>query len=259
MPRTFNINSTQIRALTSKLESMHRSALPVAVRETLNQTAFDVKKVELIKETGAKFTKRSPSFFKAFSKVKKATGFNISQMQATVGMVDRKPGGGSEQAGRNMTPRQRGGRIPGRSLIPLNRSRVANNVKKRVKPANRLSNLKPDFANLVDTELNTAKKSRQRFVRSSLYAVTRFGPGALLKHRGEDGKTRIYRIQKVGSNVKTRRFFLATDPIYSFERGRSVEAGKVVPFTKNAAKRSAGKMNKFFLQQAKRQFKRLKK
>lgn len=39
-----NVNTDATVALTNKLEKLHKSAFPVAVRSTLNSAAFDMKK-----------------------------------------------------------------------------------------------------------------------------------------------------------------------------------------------------------------------
>ncbi|MBL4809315.1 MAG: hypothetical protein JKY43_04565, partial [Phycisphaerales bacterium] len=39
----FNVNTDAVVSLTNKLEKLHKSAFPVAVRGTLNSAAFDVK------------------------------------------------------------------------------------------------------------------------------------------------------------------------------------------------------------------------
>lgn len=40
----FNVNTEELKAFTKKLETLPRSALPNAIRSTLNGAAFDVKK-----------------------------------------------------------------------------------------------------------------------------------------------------------------------------------------------------------------------
>ena len=44
-----NVNTDAVVALTNKLEKLHRSAFPVAVRSTLNSAAFDMKKDTILK------------------------------------------------------------------------------------------------------------------------------------------------------------------------------------------------------------------
>ena len=77
-----NIKSDAIVKHVNTLEKMHKSALPLVIRQTLNSAAFDVKKVTMPKEASANFDKRNPNFFKANSKVDQAKGFNISSIRS---------------------------------------------------------------------------------------------------------------------------------------------------------------------------------
>lgn len=81
-----NVNNSAVIRYTEKLDRLSRSAFPVAVRQTLNDAAFDVKNRTLTKSADKNFTRRSPNFFKTFSKVEKATGFNVNSMRSVVGM-----------------------------------------------------------------------------------------------------------------------------------------------------------------------------
>ncbi len=63
----FNINTDASVMLVNKLEQLHRSAFPLAVRGTLNAAAFDVKMKTLDESATQNFERRSPTFFKRFS------------------------------------------------------------------------------------------------------------------------------------------------------------------------------------------------
>jgi len=68
MPQ-FNINTDAAVVMTNKLEKMHRSALPVAIRRTLDSASFDVKQRSLLLNTEKTFEQRKKTFFKATSRV----------------------------------------------------------------------------------------------------------------------------------------------------------------------------------------------
>ena len=91
---SFDVNTDGAIQLTAKLEKLHRSAFPVAVRGTLNDAAFKTKSL-VPKVARSKFTTRQKSFFRAFSTVDKATGFDLRNMKATAGINSAK---GSEVA-----------------------------------------------------------------------------------------------------------------------------------------------------------------
>lgn len=248
---TINVNSDEVIRYTERLERLHKSAFPVAVRQTLNEQAFQTKKKELIMEFEAAFETRSKSFPKAFSKVEMATGFDVKTMMSKVGFTDRKRGGKSEQAGRDMVQQQLGGNIGGRTFIPIDPARVSKSPQKRVKAKERLSSISK--AKVVDSSVNRAKTSKQRYVRTALHAAKRYGPGTYMSHKGENGKTTLYRIDKVGSDLKTRDLFIGVTPVYSVEEGRSVRVS-ANPVTARAARKVNRNVERIFVKHAKGRF-----
>ena len=80
-----DVNTDAAIQLTAKLEKLHRSAFPSAVRNTLNETAFNAKKL-IPKNTDNNFTIRQKNLFSRFSKVEKATGFDVKSMSSKVGI-----------------------------------------------------------------------------------------------------------------------------------------------------------------------------
>ena len=249
----FNINANGIVQYTEKLEKLNRSALPVAVRQTLNSQAFQTKSKELIEEYNKAFTVRAKTVPRAFSKVKAAQGFDIKKMKSMVGMTDRKRGGSSEQVGRDMEQQQQGGRIGGRTFIPLDTARTSNSRSKRVRKKNRLSGVKK----VVDSSVNKARSEKQSFVKSSIYAANKYGTGVYLTHRNKRGKRTLYRINKVGRTIRTRKLFIGVTPVYSEEKGRSVRV-KGIRFTHRAALRVNKRVGRIFAKHAEDQFKKVK-
>jgi len=130
-----NINTDACVVLTNKLEQLHRSALPVAIRQTLNAAAFDVKKNTLQQSANKNFIRRTPNFFKKFSGVQKATGFDVKSMKATVGMTDMGRGKAAETAIDHMQIQEEGGVIDD-GFDYLRHSRGGSNVKGRVRRTN---------------------------------------------------------------------------------------------------------------------------
>jgi len=142
-----DINSDALVKYTQKLEKMHRSALPVTVRETLNDAMFDMKKRTLPISADRKFNVRNPTFFKAMTGVSRAAGFDIRKMSATVGFnVSSNKSGSSrksaEAAVRGLERQDVGG-VGNENAIYLEASRGGsnNNLVKRSKLYNRLDPL----------------------------------------------------------------------------------------------------------------------
>ena len=248
---SIKVNSAELIKFTNKLEKIGKKAVPIAIQNTLNSMAFDVKGKTLEKEANKAFTRRNKTFFKKFSRVEKATGTNIKTMKATVGMVDASRSGRREQAGADMTPQQKGGVIGGRTLIPHDEARVSGNNKKNVRAKNRVKDIKVN----LNTADSRATDIKQRFIQTAITAVERFGDGAIIQHKNEKGKEFIFRVQKGGSDIKTRKFNIKVTPLYSVVDGRVVRV-KGKPFTLRAARQSQKKGNEFYKKHAQKQIKR---
>lgn len=249
MGRAINVNSDELVKYARKLELASKKALPRAISNTLNSMAFDVKKRTLLAETEASFTNRNRTFFKRFSRVQMSRPGKIETMQAIVGMVSN-----GEQAGFDQTQQQQGGKIRGRTFVPLDSARVSGDNKRNVRPRFRIKNLTIH----VDTAEARASDVKQRFVQSAVYALERFGDSANLKHQRDDGKTFIYNVKRGGRDIKTRKFNIKVTPLYSVKEGRAVSIRNPKPFTLRASiKTQREKANKFFKKSAEREFKKI--
>ena len=77
--QSLNINNDAVIALTAKLERLNKSALPSAIRSTLNDSAFLMKQKNILESAKNNMTVRNQSFFKRYTGVKRATGFKRSR------------------------------------------------------------------------------------------------------------------------------------------------------------------------------------
>jgi len=115
--QAFNINNDDVVQMSNRLEQLHRSGLPVAVRQSLNEAAFQMKKHEIMRSFDRKFIVRKQAFIKnhtAFNRCKNT--FEIREMYSEAGI--RK---GMSQAGDNLSKQEFGGRIHNRN-VPQNHS-----------------------------------------------------------------------------------------------------------------------------------------
>lgn len=124
------IEAKQILSTFNKLGATGKSVFPNAVRFTLNDLAYDVKKNTLIPTLKNKsgMTIRSESFFRRYSGFVKATGYSISSMFSQVGMI---PSGDASQAVNRLATQEEGGSLK-HSNVPLYASRRGSSHKKRV-------------------------------------------------------------------------------------------------------------------------------
>lgn len=221
-----------------KLGKLHRSALPTAVRATLNNAAFDVKKNTMPASAKDEFTQRSPNFFKANSRVQQANGWNIDGMKSVVGFV---PLSGTNKAVDDLEQQEHGGKIKGRSFIAMRTGRVSKSTSKNVQKKNRISTIK----NIVKAQDSRGSNSRQKFVKAVIHAGV---GGFVLSERGV-----LWKINSI-TNKNNRTFFKAT-PIQSFKKGRDISV-KATHFMQQSAEKSAKKMPLDFKREAERQFKK---
>ncbi len=233
-----NVNTDEVVRYSNKLEKLHRSAFPVAIRGALNNAAFDVKQKTMPASAGKEFVNRNPNFFKANSKVLMAKGFNVRTMEATIGFITDKLKG-SNQAVEDLEQQEHGGKIKGRAFIPLDVARGGSNTRP-VRPSNRLTRI----TNIVNARKVRGKTRQQKFVKAAMaagaggYVIGNFTPKILWKITG---------IKKIGGKLKIKKV-----PVYSYEKGRDVNVS-ATNFMKKATLKTAKKLEGFYIIQAKKQ------
>ena len=232
-----NVNTDKLVVFTNKLEKLHRSAFPVAVRGTLNKAAFDIKTNTMPQSAERTFVNRRKNFFKATSRVDMAQGFNLSSMKSTVGFI------GNGQAVKDLEEQEYGGTIKGRSFIPTDEARTGGSKAKAVRPVNRLSRVK----NIVNSNTISGKSKKQKFLRAAIQA----NKGGFVLGNGRTKM--LYRIISI-KKIKGRTI-IKKQAIYSYEKGRNVSVS-ATGFMKSASLKSANDLDKFYIQEAERQFKK---
>lgn len=131
-----DVNTDASIQLTAKLEKLHKSAFPSAVRNTLNDVAFDAKK-RIPKKANEQFTIRQKNLFSKFSKVEKANGFNVNTMSSSVGLDSVS----QPKLTENLAKQETGGVSIGRKLTPNNKARVSGSYAKKVRLKNQFKNI----------------------------------------------------------------------------------------------------------------------
>jgi hypothetical protein len=239
-----NVNTKGIKDFTQTLQALHRSALPSAVRGSLNKAAYDVKTKTMIEETRNTFEKRQPNFFKANSKFENAKGFDISTMKATAGFVSEGLSGSNNYAVKDLEQQEDGGSIDKKSFIPLRFARQGNNRNKKVRANARLS----DINKIVDAKRSTGKTDKIKFVKAALHA----GKGGFVLSNNILWK--INSVKRLGGG---NTVFNKT-PLYSFLKGRKVTVKKT-SFMETASLHTAAKIERFYVDEAYRQISKYKK
>lgn len=168
----FNINTEKLIGLTATLEAMHKSVLPVSIRETLNDTAIETKRW-IPKTADRKFITRNKSFIKSHTGFEKAKGFNINQMTAKVGILPNKKGKGSKIA-EGLEAQERGGSFRGRKMIPHDKGRASGNHEKKLSRRHRFIDIK-----IVDS------KKRKGKGKINYLLIKKGGKGTVFEIKGK--------------------------------------------------------------------------
>ncbi len=236
-----NVNTKANIILTAKLEKLNKSAFPSAVRATLNDAAFEMKKTNILESAKKNMHVRNPTVFKKFTGVSKATGFQVGNMAAEVGFIpkDGKKGnkipggmesneiGGTDETGFMYLPKTRNSGSRSKGLVKRN-SRY--NKSKLLKIGRGATNIKT--------------KSRERFIVTAIESVEQNKPfnfatkkglflvQATSYEQGADGKTKV----KLDFLMRGRNKFKARAKATHFNQEAAIKTSKQVEvfYKKNA-------------------------
>jgi hypothetical protein len=163
-----NINTDEAVKLTNKLEKLSRSAIPLAIRGTLNDAGIKLKTSTMPKKAKAMFEERQPNFFKANSRVEFAKGTDIKTMASTVGFVSSGLHNHSTNyAVKDLEDQEHGGTIKGRSFKPLPGARRGGTGNVRANA--RISQILK-AGNIIDARDSRGKNKMQQFIKASVHA-----------------------------------------------------------------------------------------
>lgn len=214
----FNVNNDASIALTAKLERLHRSAFPVAVRSTLNDAAFKTKSL-IPKAASGKFTIRQNNLYKKFVVVNKAKGFNLGSMAAVVGIDGASSKG--KRVAQGLAAQETGGTVRSRKLLPMDQARISGSYGKKLRAKNRFN------------KINISQSNRRK-------------PGSkhVLIKKGSKGT--VFDTSRKGKMI----------PIFSYRQTNKTRLN-ARPVIKPSARLAANRMNRFYEVNAQKQFKRL--
>lgn len=244
----FNVNTQACVILVSKLEQLHKSALPLAIRGTLNAAAFDVKTRTLDESATRNFIRRSPTFFKRFSGVNRATGWNINSMHADVGMT-AEGGGSNELSARvavaNMEVQESGGKID-KGLDYLAASRTGGSLGNTVSAKRRWKN-----ANIIRGGFTRNGTTKSRVVAAAYKALD---TGKLQKVK-INGRSFFRQVSSI-SKSKKGKVKIRSKLIYVTRSGRNKEI-TATHFSREAAQKTTPRIPRYFNVEAQKQINRL--
>lgn len=247
-----NINSEAVRQHTQRLGQMHRSAMPVSIREALNKTAFDVKLRTMPDESNV-FVHRTKNFYKANSKVETAKGFDVNSMRATVGFVENS--GTQQQAVQDQEQQENSGGIGGRAFIPLNAARTGGAYTRNVRAANRISQIRSKIVDSADM----AGTKGQAYTRAAFKAKKGgYVIGNQVNSKGNKMLVRINSVHRMGKGEKKPGDTVVNSTaLFAVKAGRNVHP-QAKHFMRKASLTSESRMEGFYIAAAEKRFSKLK-
>lgn len=241
-----NVNTDAVVQHAARLERFNRSAMPVAVRQTLNSAAFDAKQKTMPAQAARTFEKRDKNFFRANSKVQTAHGFDINTMRATVGF---KPLGGTNKAVEDLEQQEYGGKIGGRTFIPLAQARTGNSWRRKVRRTARISQIK----NIVDAADAKGSSKKEKFIKSCIHAGV--GGWVIGDTTTAGGNRILYQVRSI-KRIKGDTVVKVV-PMFAVQPQNTVTA-KPTKFMQKATLESGKKMEQYFIKHAEAQIKKLR-
>lgn len=239
--------------LAGKLTEISRSALPVAIRGTLNKAAFDMKggpgsAATLIKSAEKTFKKRhSGNPYKAFTRVEKASGFNVDTMRSTVGFIDTDK---SKDFSDDLEKQEEGGTIGGRSFVPEPGARVSGRLMVKKEFVISLLRKKKIIRSL---SVSSSTNKKQQFIRAAYAAKKLNAQNAYVLAETTPGTGTLYRINRITTSKKGKRVNISRTPLFTLKKGRVAKV-RAHKFRQAAAHQTGLKIDTFFIAEAQRQF-----
>ena len=239
------LDADEVIKLTVKLETLHRSALPSAVRNTLNNAAFETKK-EIPIQGAKRFITRNKGFLKGFSTVDKASGFKINSMVSMAGINSKK---GADTAN-ELEKQEFGGNLDTGRLVPHDDARISKSKGRRLKRKNRLNTLE---AHNAGNAFKSHKGTRNSKFVAAVMSTAASGKKYMLL--GSTGRGTLYELSGVkrstntqGPRFKLKKLFILKKTESANVNGRG--------FIRAAKTKASKKINIFYKKNAEYQLKK---
>lgn len=231
---TFNLNTDELTILSNKLERAGRSKLPLAIRDTLNEMAFQMKKTEIKKSASQHFDyQRQKNLFDFTTRVTKAKGFNTKTMKSQVGIANLS---GKNKLTKGLAQQEIGGDIK-KKTTPLDPARTSKNRGKKVRSRAQLQKLDP---------IDARKLRKNKFIAKAISSKKKQRMLLVEGKSGHDliGRVRSFKRRKATVNIKI-------DWLYRIKDGQNIKLDRR-PFIKKARNVTGSKMDKIFVEKANR-------
>lgn len=238
------IQADDIAIMANNLDRIHRSAFPVAVRNTLNNMAYKMQQKEIAKSAENFFDYKRTNIVRNLSRFSKAQGFDVKRMQSRAGIVPKPR---REKVASGLAAQEFGGKVEGKS-VPTLRAR-GGSVSSKVRQLNRLGSNK----GIVDARHH----KRERFVARAWIA---YRHKKLLMTKSN--YSQVFVLARVGHFNRRRgqNPEIGLNWLYSVhDKGKEIRRQRKKPFVKEAYIKTMNGFSKEFVKQAEKKLKLKKK
>lgn len=244
MAKLIDIDSRELVRFTNKLEKLHRSDLPIAIRSTMDNLAFRMKGVgktrgQIDIEAERSFdNRRNKKLFKAMTGVQKAKGFNIESMESKAGIISRS---GRDQLAQGLADQQEGGNVKS-AATPLDDSRINRQTRKKVRTSNYIQDLNP---------INITRNKGKRFHQRIQQAIKN---DRAITFKSRDGSIYVAEVNRLNRGQAKYRYSMKV--FFRINPSKFVALKKKRPFVNNAARQVMKDLPREFEKEANKRIKR---
>lgn len=240
-----NVNTNANIILTNKLERLNKTAFPAAVRSTLNDAAFAMKQGNILYSAKRNMTVRNPSFFKKFTGVNRAKGFDVKLMQSEVGFVNTDP---NKLKGRKAIEGMEHNEVGGSDntgAMYLPKARTSNSANRLVRKKSRFNK-----ANIVRGGGSKARSKKAQFIANAYVSAKENKPTFIETSKGRF-LVQVTKFESDHKRLKIKMDFLMRS------RKQNVAKAKATHFNKEAALKTQTEIEGFYAKNATFQFNRV--
>ena len=218
--QSFSVDTTEMREFKRKLDKISKSAFPVSVRKTLNETAYQMRTKTLPQGFKDEFITRRPNFIKHVSGFTKCQNtFNVNSMVSEAGILE-----GKSLAGDRLELQERGGMINNRTVpfadrsgnSPTRKGESAENVQSPIYYARNFKDMKYGVISKnservimkIGQRNNNGKLSKTEFEKHSYEAIVMILKG---------GKWKTLYLENRSVKLKKRKFVEPAGEVAAFK------------------------------------------
>lgn len=248
----FNVNSAALSGYVAVLQHMKKSALPVAIRQTLNDMAFDTKMNTMPAEAHKDFIHRKDTFFKANSRAEVAKGFDVNTMRSQVYFKPKEMD--RSHSVEDLEEQEEGTVIKhSRAFVGLATSRTNNAWNRNIRNKNRRNKM-PSAVDVKNVDSKYAPTEKSKYVMSAIYAAS---IGALVIGNKVNGRGNKMAWRPDHLNRFNGDTFVVATPLFAVKKARIVKP-PATHFMRDASEESLRKGDRFFIKNVNLQVAKIK-